>query len=391
MGYPNLTPGTLDLLAGLWWNSDRHGVVHSTGPRLAAHARLHVSTVNRRLQALAKAGLVEILVRPAGGSPGSYRVTDAGEALMRALDGEREPVAHRVDRDGKLFRPGVGPLVITRGRWYVGHRGPTMVLEVYGDAEVTVSGDVEVLAYERSRVISGASEAVTAFQCALVETQGAASAILRDRAVGLACATSTVIAYDRSTVYATYRSTVRAYGQATVHATDYTHVAASERALVYATMHATVEAAGSAAVQGSGYAQVIAGPGAVASAGTILHEESLKDPREALYRMGVDASGGTVRLYKTLPADCVSGRDYGKPTLWEAGKTVECDKWDPGASEGHGLYLHGTLAHAFAFVESADDVVAEVAVDLDDLDVYSHEVLRARRARVLRFVSRGVY
>lgn len=391
MGYPNLAPGTLDLLADLWWNSDRDRVVRSTGPRLAAHARVHVSTVNRRLQALAKAGLIEVLVRPAGGSPARYLVTDAGESLLRALDGEREPVAHSVDGDWELSRPAAGPLVITGGRWNVYHRGPAMTLEVYGDAEVMVSGDVETLAYEHSHVISHASEAVTARQCAFVETQGAASASLHDRATGVACATSTMAAYDQSTVYATYRSTVRAYGQAVVYAADYTHVAASERALVYATMHATVQATGPAAVQGSGYSQVIAGPTAVASAGTILHEESLEDLHEALYRLGADVSGGTVRLYKTLPADCVSGRDYGKPTLWKAGKTVECDKWDPGAVEGHGLYLHGTLAHAFAFVESADDVVAEVAVDLDDLAVYSHYVLRARRARVLRFVSRGVY
>lgn len=391
MGYPNLTPGTLDLLADLWWNSDRDRVVRSTGPRLAAHARVHVSTVNRRLQTLAKAGLIEVLVRPAGGSPARYLVTDAGESLLRALDGEREPVAHSADGDWELFRPGVGPLVITSGQWSVHHRGPIMALEVYGDAEVTVSGDVETRAYEHSRVISRASDAVIARQCAFVETRGAASANLYDRATGVACATSTMAAYDQSTVYATYRSTVRAYGQAVVYAADYTHVAASERALVYATMHATVEATGPAAVQGSGYSQVIAGPTAVASAGTILREESLEDLHEALYRLGADVSGGTVRLYKTLPADCVSGRDYGKPTLWAAGKTVECDKWDPGAAEGHGLYLHGTLAHAFAFVESADDVVAEVAVDLDDLDVYSHEVLQARRARVLRFVGRGVY
>lgn len=391
MGYPNLTPGTLDLLADLWWNSGRDRVVHSTGPRLAAHARAHVSTVNRRLQALAKAGLIEVLARPAGGSPGRYRVTDAGEALLRALDGEREPVAYSVDGGQELLRPGVGPLVITGGHWNVHHRGPTMALEVYGDAEVMVSGDVATFAYEHSRVISGASTAVTARQCAFIETRGAAPANLYDHAVGVAGATSTMAAYDQATVYATDRSTVHAYGQATVHATDYTHVAASERVLVYASVHATVEAAGSAAVQGSGYAQVIAGPGAVASAGTILHEESLKDPREALYRMGVDTSSGTVRLYKTLPADCVSGRDYGKPTRWEVGKTVECDEWDPGASEGNGLYLHGTIAHAFAFVESADDVVAEVAVDLADLDVYSHGGLRARRARVLRFVGRGVY
>lgn len=391
MGYPNLTPGTLDLLADLWGNSDRHGVVRSTGPRLAARTRVHVSTVNRRLQALAQAGLIEVLVRPAGGSPARYFVTDAGEALMRALDGEREPVAHRVDRDGELFRPAVGPLIITGGHWNVRHRGPTMALEVYGDAEVMVSGDVAAFAYEHSHVISSAHFAVVAYQCAFVETQGAAYANLHDRATGVVCADSSTAAYDKSTVYATHRSTVYAYDQATVYATDYAHVDASERALVYATMHATVEAAGSAAVQGSGYAQVIAGPTAVASAGTILHEESLKDPRETLYRMGVDASGGTVRLYKTLPADCVSGRDYGKPTLWEVGKTVECDEWDPDAVEGHGLYLHGTLAHAFAFVESADDVVAEVDVDLADLDVYSHEVLRARRARVLRFVGRGFY
>ena len=391
MEYPNLTPGTLDLLADLWWNSDSDRVVRSTGPRLAAHARTHVSTVNRRLQALTKAGLIEVLARPAGGSPARYLVTDAGEALLHALNGERKPVAHRVDGDGELFRPAVVPLVITSGHWNVHHRGPAMTLEVYGDAEVRVSGDVKILAYEHSHVISSAHFAVVAYQCAFVETRGAASANLHDRATGVACATSTMAAYDQSTVYATYRSTVHAYGQATVHATDCTHVAASERALVYATMHATVQATGSAAVQGSGYSQVIAGPTAVASAGTILHEESLKDPREALYRMGADVSGGTVRLYKTLPADCVSGRDYGKPTLWEAGKTVECDKWDPGAAEGHALFLHGTLAHAFAFVESADDVVAEVAVDLDDLAVYSPDVLRARRARVLRFVSRGVY
>ena len=391
MVYPNLSPGTLDLLAGLWWNSDRHGVVRSTGPRLAAHARVHVSTVNRRLQALAKAGLVEILARPAGGSPGRYRVTDAGEALLRALDGEREPVAHSADGGQELFRPEVGPLVITRGHWYVGHRGPTMALEVYGDAEVTVSGDVEVLAYERSHVISSASEAVTAFQCALVETQGAASAILRDRAVGLACATSAVIAYDRSTVYATDRSAVRAYDQATVYAADYAHVDASERSLVYATMHTTVQATGAAAVQGSGYSQVIAGPTAVASAGTVLREGQPGDVREVLHGMGVDVSSGTVRLYKTLPADCVSGRDYEKPTRWEVGKTVECDDWDPGARQGHGLYLHGTIAHAFAFVGPADDVVAEVAVDLDDLAACSRGVLRARRARVVRFLSRGAY
>lgn len=391
MGYPNLTPGTLDLLADLWWNSGRDRVVRSTGPRLAAHARAHVSTVNRRLQTLAKAGLIEVLVRPAGGSPARYLVTDAGEALLRALDGEREPVARSLDGDQELFRPEVGPLVITGGHWNARHRGPTMALEVYGDAEVMVSGDVATFAYEHSRVISGASKDVIARQCAFVETRGAAPASLFDRAVGVAGATSTMAAYDQATVYATDRSTVHAYGQATVHATDYTHVTTSERVLVYASMHATVEAAGSAAVQGSGYVQVIAGPGAVASAGTILHEESLKDPREALYRMGVDASSGTVRLYKTLPADCVSGRDYGKPTRWEVGKTVECDEWDPGASEGNGLYLHGTIAHAFAFVESADDVVAEVAVDMADLDVYSHGGLRARRARVLRFVGRGVY
>ena len=391
MGYPNLTPGTLDLLADLWLNSDSDRVVRSTGPRLAAHARTHVSTVNRRLQALAKAGLIEILVRPVGGSPARYLVTDAGEALLRALDGEREPVAHRVDRDGELFRPAVGPLVITRGHWYVDHRGPIMVLEVYGDAEVTVSGDVKTLAYERSHVISSAPDTVTAYQCALVETQGAASAILYDRAVGLACATSTVVAYDRSTVYATDRSAVRAYGQATVYAADYAHVDASERSLVYATMHTTVQATGAAAVQGSGYSQVIAGPTAVASAGTVLREGQPGDVHEVLYGVGVDVSSGTVSLYKTLPADCVSGSDYGKPTLWEVGETVECDDWDPGARQGHGLYLHGTIAHAFGFVGPADDVVAEVAVDLDDLTVCSRNVLRARRARVVRFLSRGAY
>lgn len=391
MGYPNLTPGTLDLLADLRQNSDSNRVVRSTGPRLAAHARTHVSTVNRRLQALAKAGLIEILVRPAGGSPARYLVTDAGEALLRALEGEREPVAHRVDRDGELFRPAVGPLVITRGHWYVGHRGPTMVLKVYGDAEVTVSGDVETLAYERSHVISSASDAVTACQYALVETQGAASAILRDRAVGMACATSTAIAYDQSTVYATDRSAVRAYDQATVYAADYAHVDASERSLVYAIMHTTVQATGAAAVQGAGYSQVIAGPTVVASAGTVLREESPGDVREVLYGMGVDMSSGTVRLYKTLPADRVSGRDYEKPTRWEVGETVECDDWDPGARQGHGLYLHGTIAHAFAFVGLADDVVAEVAVDLDDLAVCARGVLRARRARVVRFLSRGAY
>lgn len=391
MGYPNLTPGTLDLLADLWWNSDHDRVIRSTGPRLAAHARAHVSTVNRRLQTLAKAGLIEVLARPAGGSPARYHVTDAGEALLRALDGEREPVAHSVDGDRELFRPEAGPLVITSGQWRVHHRGPIMTLEVYGDAEVTVSGDVGTRAYEHSHVISRASDAVIARQCAFVETRGAASANLHDRASGVACATSSMVAHDNSTVYAIDRSSVRSYDQAVVYAADYTHVDASERALVYATMHATVQAAGSAAVLGTGYAQVVAGPKAVASASIRVHEESLEDLHEVLYRLGVDVSGGTVRLYKTLPADCVSGRDYGKPTLWEAGKTVECDKWDPDVAEGHGLYLHGALAHAFAFVESADGVVAEVAVDLDDLAVYSPDVLRARRARVLRFVSRGVY
>ena len=391
MGYPNLTPGTLDLLADLWGDSDSDRVVRSTGPRLAAHARTHVSTVNRRLQALAKAGLIEILVRPAGGSPARYLVTDAGEALLHALDGERKPVAHSVDGFGELFRPGVGPLVITSGRWNVHHRGPAMTLKVYGDAEVLVSGDVKTLAYEHSHVISSAHFAVVAYHCAFVEPQGVAYANLRDQATGVACADSSIGAYDKSTVYATDRSTVRAYDQATVHATDYANVDASERALVYASMHATVKATGSAAVRGSGYAQVIAGSTAVASAGTILHEESLEDVNEVLYRMGVDASSGTVSLYKTLPADCVSGRDYGKPTRWEVGETVECDEWGPDAVKGHGLYLHGTLAHAFAFVGPADDVVAEVAVDLDDLCVCSYGGLRARRARVVRFVRRGVY
>lgn len=391
MGYPNLTPGTLDLLADLWWSSDHDRVVRSTGPRLAAHARAHVSTINRRLQALAKAGLIEVLARPAGGSPARYLVTDAGEALLRALDGEHEPVAHSIDGDWELFHPGVGPLVITSGQWRVHHRGPIMTLEVYGDAEVTVSGDVETRAYEHSHVISRASDAVIARQCAFVETWGAASANLHDRASGVACATSSMVAHDNSTVYAIDRSAVRAYDQAVVYAADYTHVDASERALVYATMHATVQAAGSAAVRGSGYAQAVVGPKAVASASIRVHEESLEDLHEVLYRLGVDVIGGTARLYKTLQADCVSGRDYGKPTLWEAGKTVECDKWDPDAAEGHGLHLHGTLAHAFAFVESADGVVAEVAVDLGDLAVYSPDVLRARRARVLRFVSRSVY
>lgn len=61
----------------------------------------------------------------------------------------------------------------------------------------------------------------------------------------------------------------------------------------------------------------------------------------------VDPVNGLVNLYKGVPADGVTGRQYGRPISWKLGMASVAGDYDPDwAGEGRGLHLSPTRAGA---------------------------------------------
>lgn len=61
----------------------------------------------------------------------------------------------------------------------------------------------------------------------------------------------------------------------------------------------------------------------------------------------VDPVNGLVNLYKGVPADGVTGQQYGRPISWSLGMASVAGDYDPDwAGEGRGLHLSPTKAGA---------------------------------------------
>ena len=84
----------------------------------------------------------------------------------------------------------------------------------------------------------------------------------------------------------------------------------------------------------------------------------------------VDRVNGLVNLYKCVPADGVTGRQYGRPIRWSLGMASVAGDYDPDwAGEGRGLHLSptraGALDHYGRLYPGTVGVMYECAVSVD--------------------------
>lgn len=112
----------------------------------------------------------------------------------------------------------------------------------------------------------------------------------------------------------------------------------------------------------------------------------------------IDLVNGFVNLYKGVPADGVTGRQYGRPINWKLGLASVADDFDPDwVGEGRGLHLsptgEGALDHYHRLYPGVAGILYECVVPLAQCRPVSDSDLlqfRCHWATVTRLVNSRV-
>lgn len=231
-------------------------------------------------------------------------------------------------------------------------------VDAYDKAEVTAYGNTRVNAYGSSKVTAREGVRVCAGGHAQVTAQGEASVYLSENATAVASGQAIVEACDWSRVIATKRvavtlfdhATAEAYEQAQVTAYERTKVGAYGSVVVDAYEQSSVDAHEAVLVHAYGPGQVTATDGVHTwrhsaytqiTGGVVLEgiAKSLRDPVKWCRAYGVEVEDGMAVVYKALGSDLIAGKQYDKPTLYQAGTRVEADDWEPVEKCGNGLHF----------------------------------------------------
>ncbi|MBW3068945.1 hypothetical protein GZ998_05385 [Actinomyces sp. 594] len=174
----------------------------------------------------------------------------------------------------------------------------------------------------------------TVYGMSRVRAEGFAVVRAEDSAVVRACDNVTVEANNTSMVEARGNATVWAFDNTIVHAYGQSTVEAYDAAVVHVHDAAVVRAHGE-------YVTVISHSSGHAGGRVIdLSGLDLSDARQWATYHGVHLNdSGMLTLYKAVPADRTTGREYGHEVAWPTEGRVECEDWDPIPNCGGGLHL----------------------------------------------------
>ncbi|WP_159626744.1 DUF7666 domain-containing protein [Actinomyces sp. zg296] len=292
------------------------------------------------------------------------------------------------------------------------------VVTVRGSAKVTVRYLAKAIAYDSAKVVAYDCTEVTAYDSARVQAHDSARVHAYDSAGVVANGSAGVHAYDSAGVHASANAVVRAADRAVVRAYDSARVVALDFTEVTTLDYVTVTARGRAVVSAWSYAEVYARESAVVHAyefawidatdGTSVFEFSSCirgkgggrvnlyridyseiPPKEWVKRYGVKVSGDTVTLFKALPLDMTSGKEYGRLTHWAVGETVTCDDWDKTPECGGGLHLCPTPGHAIYYSDDLRPRFLECEAPIEDLVPIAGKVAKCKvkAVRVVREVD----
>jgi hypothetical protein len=339
-------------------------------------------TAARNMRTLVDMNLLEVIVPQKGALAATYRIPAAAAGLLDALNGVKNPVATRLDEQGRVYEPADGVIVLSDGVWDVSSRlaGRPLHVRVCGRAEASVYGNVCAVAadYARLTVYRGVEAQGTGRS--YVRTFGGA-VHLYGHSVGVSPVNGAMTATDMSAAYVAGTTVLDAYDQSTWHATDTAVVCAGGRSRGTLSGRATAFLMGEAVARASWYASVLLDGDAIAEGGEQVRQEDISSSKGVLELYGA-VRGGKARLYKVLPGDCVSGKPFNKPTEWGIDSDVECDEWLPDSICEGGLFLYATLAHAAAAAVK-DEVIVEVTADPTDVFSMGDGVVKARRVHVV--------
>lgn len=339
-------------------------------------------TAARNMRNLVDMNLLEVVTPQKGALAATYRVPAAAASLLDTLNGVKKPVATRLDKQGHVYEPADGAIVLSDGVWDVSSKaaGRPLHVRVCGRAEASVYGNVRAVAADYARL--------TVYQG--VEAQGTGRSYVRTfggavhlygHSVGVSPVNGAMTATEMSTAYVAGTTVLNAYDQSTWHATDTAVVCAGGRSRGTLSGRATASLTGEAVARASWYASVLLDEDAIAEGGEQVQQEDISSSKGVLELYGA-VRGGKARLYKVLPGDRVSGRPFNKPTEWDIDSDVECDEWLPDPTCEGGLFLYATLAHAAAAAVN-DEVIMEVVADPADVAPVADGIVKARRVHVV--------
>lgn len=183
-----------------------------------------------------------------------------------------------------------------------------------------------------------------------VRAEGFAFVRAEDSAFVRACDNVTVEANNTSMVEAGGNVTVWAFDNTIVHAYGQSTVEAYDAAVVHVHDAAVVHVHGQ-------YVTVISHSSNHAGGRVIdLSGLDLSDARQwAAYHCVHLDDDGMLTLYKAVPADRTTGREYGHEVAWPTEGRVECEDWDPVPNCGGGLHLSPVPRQAARYMD--DDKV----------------------------------
>ena len=236
-----------------------------------------------------------------------------------------------------------------------------------------------------------------------VEAWDNSSVVAYDYSSVVACGNSSVVAWDNSSVVAYDYSSVVAWGNSSVVARGNSSVVAWDNSSVVARGNSSVEARGNSSVEARDNSSVVAWDNSqIVDAGQRKENIRVSGNARIVYNPssieeyidfhGLDADGGTVKLYKAVHLDDgIYRADYDPYFIYTIGKNVEpTNGFSDSVLISCGAGIH--LAHkAWAVSYGAnwrDLAILECECAKDDVLVplYSDGKVRARKVKVLREV-----